>query len=169
MTAVVVAAALAVAAIGLSAATRMGLERELAVTAVRAAVQLTVVGAIVALVFEHAGLAWAFVAVMLGAASFTSGRRMRGTPTRTARATAAIAAGAAAALVPLLATGAFDTAAARARADRRDPDRRRDGRHVGHRPARDRARPRRTARAWRPASRSAPRCPRRSPRPRAAR
>ena len=33
---------------------------------------------IIALVFEHAGLAWAFVAVMLGAASFTSGRRLRG-------------------------------------------------------------------------------------------
>ena len=109
MTAVAVAAALAVAAIGLSAATRTGLERELAVTAVRAAVQLTVVGALVALVFEHAGLAWAFVAVMLGAASLTSGRRMRGTRHATPRATAAIAAGAAAALVPLLATGAFDT------------------------------------------------------------
>jgi putative ABC transport system permease protein len=106
---VAVAAALAVAAIGLSALTRTGLERELAVTAVRAAVQLTVVGALVALVFEHAGLAWAFVAVMLGAASLTSGRRMRGTRRATARATAAIAAGAAAALVPLLATGAFDT------------------------------------------------------------
>ena len=109
MTGVIVAAVLVVAAAGLSRATRMGLERELALAAVRAAVQLTVVGAIIALVFEHAGLAWAFVAVMLGAASLTSGRRLRGAPGATPRAAAAIAVGAAAALVPLLATGAFDT------------------------------------------------------------
>ena len=67
----------------------MGLERELVLAAVRAAVQLTVVGAIIAFVFEHAGLAWAFVAVMLGAASLTSGRRLRGAPRATARAAAA--------------------------------------------------------------------------------
>ena len=109
MTGVIVAAVLVVAAVGLSAATRMGLERELVLAAVRAAVQLTVVGAIIAVVFEHAGLAWAFVAVMLGAASFTSGRRLRGAPRATVRAAAAIALGAAAAIVPLLATGAFDT------------------------------------------------------------
>jgi putative ABC transport system permease protein len=109
VTGVIVAAVLVVAAAGLSRATRMGLERELALAAVRAAVQLTVVGAIIALVFEHAGLAWAFVAVMLGAASLTSGRRLRGAPGATPRAGAAIAVGAAAALVPLLATGAFDT------------------------------------------------------------
>jgi len=110
VTGVIVAAVLVVAAVGLSRASRIGLERELVLAAVRAGVQLTVVGAIVALVFEHAGLAWAFVAVMLGAASLTSGRRLRGTPHATARAAAAIALGAAAAIVPLLATGAFDTA-----------------------------------------------------------
>jgi len=109
VTGVIVAAVLVVAAAGLSRATRMGLERELALAAVRAAVQLTVVGAIIALVFEHAGLAWAFVGVMLGAASLTSGRRLQGAPGATSRAAAAIALGAAAALVPLLATGAFDT------------------------------------------------------------
>jgi putative ABC transport system permease protein len=64
VTGVIVAAVLVVAAVGLSGATRMGLERELVLAAVRAAAQLTVVGAIIALVFEHAGLAWAFVAVM---------------------------------------------------------------------------------------------------------
>ena len=80
MTGVIVAAVLVVVAVGLSGATRMGLERELVLAAVRAAVQLTVVGAIIAFVFEHAGLAWAFVAVMLGAASLTSGRRLRGAP-----------------------------------------------------------------------------------------
>jgi putative ABC transport system permease protein len=109
VTGVIVAAVLVVAAVGLSGATRMGLERELVLAAVRAAAQLTVVGAIIALVFEHAGLAWAFVAVMLGAASLTSGRRLRGAPRAIARAAAAIALGAAAAIVPLLATGAFDT------------------------------------------------------------
>jgi putative ABC transport system permease protein len=109
VTAVVVAAALALAALALSRAAHVGLERELAVAAVRASVQLTVVGAIIALVFEHAGLAWAFVAVMLAAASLTSGRRLAGATHATGRAATAIATGAAAALVPLLATGAFAT------------------------------------------------------------
>jgi putative ABC transport system permease protein len=109
VTGVIVAAVLVAAAAALSRATRMGLERELALAAVRAGVQLTVVGAIIAFVFEHAGLAWAFVAVMLAAASLTSGRRLRGAPRPGLRAAAAIATGAGAALVPLLVTGAFDT------------------------------------------------------------
>ena len=109
MTQVIVAAALAIVAIVLSRAARLGLERELAVTAVRAAVQLAAVGAVVTLVFEHAGLAAAFVAVMLGTASVTSARRLRGVPQALLRAAAAIAAGAAIGIAPLLLSGAFGT------------------------------------------------------------
>ena len=57
MTQVAVAAALVVLAIVLSRAGGLGLERELATGAVRAAVQLAAVGAIVTLVFDHGGLA----------------------------------------------------------------------------------------------------------------
>ncbi len=109
MTQVAVAAALVVLAVVVSRLGRLGLERELATTAVRAAVQLAAVGAIVTLVFEHGGLAAAFVAVMLATATWTSGRRLRGVPRAPLRAGAAIATGAAVGVVPLLASGAFDT------------------------------------------------------------
>jgi putative ABC transport system permease protein len=104
-----VASALVVLAIVLSRAGRLGLERELAVTAIRAAVQLAAVGAIVTLVFERAGLAAAFVAVMLATATLTSAHRLKGLPNAAPRAGTAIAGGAATGLVPLLATGAFST------------------------------------------------------------
>jgi putative ABC transport system permease protein len=109
VTQVAVAGGLVVVAIVLSRAGRLGLERDLAISALRAAVQLTVVGAVVTLVFDHAGLAAAFVTVMLATATFTSGRRLRGVPGAPARAGAAIALGAATGLVPLLASGAFST------------------------------------------------------------
>jgi putative ABC transport system permease protein len=110
VTQIVVAAGLVVVAVVLSRAGGLGIERELGLGAVRAAVQLAAVGAVVTLVFEHGGLAAAFVAVMLGTATFTSGRRLRGVPQPSARAGAAIAAGAAIGAVPLFASGAFDTA-----------------------------------------------------------
>jgi putative ABC transport system permease protein len=106
---VIVAAALVVLAIVLARAGGLGIERELGISALRAAVQLAAVGAAVTLVFEHGGLAAAFVAVMLGTATFTSSRRLRGVPQAWLRAAAAIVAGAATGVVPLLATGAFDT------------------------------------------------------------
>jgi putative ABC transport system permease protein len=106
---VAVAGGLVLLAIVLSRAGGLGAERELAVAAVRAVVQLAAVGAVVTLVFEHAGLAAVFVAVMLGTATATSARRLRGVPRAGARAGAAIAAGAATGLTPLLVTGAFDT------------------------------------------------------------
>ena len=106
---VAVAAGLVVVAIVLSRIGRLGLERDLAISALRAAVQLAAVGAVVTLVFDHAGLAAAFVAVMLTTATFTSGRRLRGVPDASVRAGAAIAAGAATGLVPLLVSGAFNT------------------------------------------------------------
>jgi putative ABC transport system permease protein len=109
VTQVAVAAALVLLAILLSRLGGLGVERDLAVSAVRAAVQLAAVGAVIALVFEHAGLSAAFVAVMLGTATYTSSRRLR--PLRRAPLLAgpAIVAGAATGVVPLLATGAFST------------------------------------------------------------
>ncbi len=105
----VVAAALVVLAVVLSRVGRLGVERDLAVAAVRAAVQLAAVGALIALVFEYAGLGVAFVALMLAAATFTAGRRLETVPRAALRAGAAIAVGAATGLFPLLVTGAFDT------------------------------------------------------------
>jgi putative ABC transport system permease protein len=109
VTQVAVAAALVVVAVALSRVGGLGLERELAVGALRAAVQLAAVGAIVTLVFEHGGLAAGFVAVMLGTATVTSGRRLRGVPAASLRAGAAIAAGAVTGIAPMLLTGAFST------------------------------------------------------------
>jgi putative ABC transport system permease protein len=111
MTQVAVAAALVVLAVVLSRVGGLGLERDIAVSALRAAVQLAAVGAIVALVFEHGGLAAAFVAVMLTTATFTSGRRLRGVEHARLRAGAAIALGAATGIVPLFVSGAFDLTA----------------------------------------------------------
>jgi len=107
VTQVAVAAGLVVVAIVLSRVGSLALERDIAISALRAAVQLTAVGAIVALVFEHGGLAAAFVAVMLCTATLTSGRRLRGVSHARLRAGAAIALGAATGIVPLFATGAF--------------------------------------------------------------
>jgi putative ABC transport system permease protein len=109
VTQVIVAAALVVIAIVLSRLGGLGVERDLAISAVRAAVQLAAVGALVALVFEHGGLAAAFVAVMLATATYTSALRLRPLPRAALLAGPAIVAGAATGVVPLLATGAFTT------------------------------------------------------------
>jgi len=109
VTQVLVAAGLVVVAVVLARAGSLGVEREIGVAAVRAAVQLAVVGAVVTVVLDSAGLAAAFVTVMLAAATFTASRRLHGVPGAPVRAGAAIAAGAATGLVPLLASGAFDT------------------------------------------------------------
>ena len=108
MTGVLVAIGLVVVAIVLSRVLALGLERELAVTAIRAIVQLTVVGLLVTAVFEHLGLAAGFVALMFGAATFTSSRRLREIPRPIVPAGGAIALGAATGLIPLLASGAFE-------------------------------------------------------------
>lgn len=87
---------------------RLGLERELVVAAVRATVQLAVVGALIALVFGIDVLAIAFVAVMVATASLTAGGRLAGVPDATARAAAAIGVPAVAAAGILIAAGAFE-------------------------------------------------------------
>jgi UDP-glucose/iron transport system permease protein len=104
---VAVALGLVAVAIGLSRLTGVGLGRELSIATVRAVVQLTVVGLLVTLVFDHIGLAAGFVAVMLVAAALTSGRRVRGVPRAPIVAAVAIGVPALAALGVLLAAGAF--------------------------------------------------------------
>lgn len=108
MTGVLVAIGVVLLGLAVSWRQRLGLERELGIAAARATVQLTAVGALVTLVFDHVGLAAGFVALMLTAAALTSGRRLRGIAAPVRRAGAAIAVGAATGLVPLLASGAFD-------------------------------------------------------------
>lgn len=86
----------------------LGLSKELAVAAVRAVVQLTLVGAVIVVIFEIPALAFAFVAVMLTTAAFTAGRRIKRLPNARAGAFAAIAIPALLATGFLLAVGAFD-------------------------------------------------------------
>ncbi len=86
---------------------RLGLTRPLLVAAGRAAVQLAVVGGLIALVFRVPALAVVFVAVMLVTASLTSGGRIRPLPHPSRIAFCAIAVPAVGATGILLAIGAF--------------------------------------------------------------
>ncbi|HWK25178.1 MAG TPA: ABC transporter permease [Solirubrobacter sp.] len=87
---------------------QLGLSREIVIAAVRAIVQLTAVGALIALVFEIDALALAFVAVMVVTATLTSGGRIKGVPEARRRAGAAIGAPALGAAAILIAVGAFE-------------------------------------------------------------
>jgi putative ABC transport system permease protein len=95
-------------AAGLAWRLELGLTREIAIAAVRAIVQLTAVGALIALVFEYDVLAIAFVAGMVVTAALTSGGRIKGIPHARARAIAAIGIPAVGAAGVLIAVGAFD-------------------------------------------------------------
>jgi putative ABC transport system permease protein len=86
---------------------RLGLSRALLVAALRAAVQLAVVGALIALVFRVPALAVAFLAVMVLTASLTAGSRLRALPGARRIAAGAIALPALGATGVLLAVGAF--------------------------------------------------------------
>lgn len=108
---IVAAAAFAAGAALLAWRYRIGLARPLATAAVRAAVQLAVVGALVALVFRVPALAVAFVAVMVVTATLTSGGRLGGLPGARRAAATAIALPALSATAILLAVGAFDVSA----------------------------------------------------------
>ena len=105
---VVAAAGFALLAVAAAWVLRLGLTRELAWAALRAAVQLTVVGAIIALVFHVEVLAFAFVAAMLLTAALTSGGRLRVVPGARRRVAVAIGVPALAAVGFLLLIGAFD-------------------------------------------------------------
>jgi putative ABC transport system permease protein len=86
---------------------RLHLAREIAIAAVRAAVQLAAVGAILLLVFAHTGLAGAvgWLAAMVLIAGRVAARRARGLPHALANATTAITIGTAATLGALLRLG----------------------------------------------------------------
>jgi putative ABC transport system permease protein len=90
---------------------RLGLARELGIAALRAGVQLTVVGGAIALVFQVPVLAFAFVAVMVATAGVTAGGRLRALPGARRRALTAIAVPALTATGLLLLVGAFDLTA----------------------------------------------------------
>lgn len=94
-------------AVGLSRLKNLGAERELVIAAVRALVQLAVVALLIELVFSGLGYSTILLVVMLGAASFTSSRRIKDVPHAMEIATAAIAASAALGLALLFATAAF--------------------------------------------------------------
>jgi putative ABC transport system permease protein len=87
---------------------KLGLTREILIAAARAIVQLTAVGALIALVFEYEVLALAFVAGMIATAAITSGGRIKGVPHARRRAVAAIGVPAISAAGILIAVGAFD-------------------------------------------------------------
>lgn len=87
---------------------RLGLSRSLLTAALRAALQLAVVGALIALVFKVPVLAIAFVAIMVATASLTAGSRMRALPGSRRIAIGAIALPALSAVGVLLLVGAFD-------------------------------------------------------------
>ena len=100
-------AAFVLAAALLAYRQRLNLSRSLLIAAARAAAQLAVVGALIALVFRVPALAIAFVAVMVLTASLTAGSRMRALPGARRIAVSAIALPALSAVGVLLAVGAF--------------------------------------------------------------
>ena len=69
---------------------KLGLESELAVAVARALVQLAVLAVVITLIFENPPYSVLFVVVMLGAAAWTSGRRLHGVPGETGVALLAI-------------------------------------------------------------------------------
>lgn len=99
--------ALVAVAIAVTARARLGLGRELVVAAIRAAVQLVAVGAVLLVVFRRGGLAGAFgwVGLMVVVAGQVAGRRGRGLPRARVAATLGVAVGSSATLGALLAFG----------------------------------------------------------------
>lgn len=79
------------------------LRRDVITATVRAVVQMAAVGTVIRVVFATPALAPAYLLVMLAAAGFTSGRRLRPLPRAWAAATAAITSGAALAVAVIVA------------------------------------------------------------------
>ncbi|MGK2936698.1 MAG: ABC transporter permease [Solirubrobacteraceae bacterium] len=104
---VVTSAAFLLAAAGLAWRLRLGLSRDMVVVGARAAVQLTVVGLLIAAVFATPPLAVAFIGLMLVAAAWTAGGRLTGIAAARRRAAVAIGAPALGATGILIAVGAF--------------------------------------------------------------
>ncbi len=99
------------AAVALALRSGLGMTRELAVAVVRAGVQLVAIGALLRLIFEHAGvpgsLGW--IAAMVLIAGRVSGGRGRGLPHTYAVATASIAVGVVTTLGVLVGVGTVAT------------------------------------------------------------
>lgn len=94
-------------AIAVSLGLKLRLESELGIAVVRATAQLAAVAALIKLVFENPPYSVLFIAVMLGAASWTSGRRLTGVPNGTSIALVAIAAASSVAIAILFGLGVF--------------------------------------------------------------
>jgi putative ABC transport system permease protein len=90
---------------------RLGLAREVVIAAVRAAIQLVAVGAMLAVLFTHGGLAGAaaWLVVMVLIAGWVAARRGRGVPHAPVLASAAVAAGTSVTLATLTLFGVIDT------------------------------------------------------------
>lgn len=86
---------------------KLGLEKDLAISTIRALIQLAVVAVVITFVFEHAGLSGLVLLVMLVAGAITSGRRMKGVPGAAGVGAISIATGSALALAILFGFGAF--------------------------------------------------------------
>jgi putative ABC transport system permease protein len=108
-----VAASLALVALAAAVAwwQRLRLTRELLVASARAGVQLIAVGALLLVVFAHAGLPGAvgWIAVMVGVAGQVAGRRGRGLPHAIRSATVGVAVGSVITLGALLALRVIST------------------------------------------------------------
>jgi putative ABC transport system permease protein len=88
-------------AIMVSRRQRLRLEGDLLMATVRALIQLTAVAAVIHLIFSSLGLSALALMIMLGAASWTAGRRLKGIPNGTVLALTAISIAAGTALIVL--------------------------------------------------------------------
>lgn len=107
MTKVVVALILVVFAVGLSARQKLGVEREIGISIVRALVQMFVVALVIDFVFEQLAWSGVFLLLMLTVATWTSAGRMKGLPNRYAVAGTGIAVAAGTGLLVLFGGRAF--------------------------------------------------------------
>jgi putative ABC transport system permease protein len=92
---------LVIVAIIVSRSQRLRLEGDLVIATVRALIQLSAVAAIIHLIFSSLGLSAAALLVMLGAASWTAGHRLKGIPGGPILALTAISVAAGTALIVL--------------------------------------------------------------------
>lgn len=86
----------------------LGLEGDLLVATARGLVQLLVVAAVIGVAFEHLYLSGVFLAIMLGAASITSARRLKGIQGAVWLAAISISGASLVALAILFGAGVFD-------------------------------------------------------------
>jgi putative ABC transport system permease protein len=95
-------------AIAVSFGLKLGLESDLAIAVVRAIAQLAAVAALIKLVFENPPYSILFIAVMLAAAAWTSGRRLKGVPGAIPIAFVSIAAASSVTVAILFGFGVFE-------------------------------------------------------------